>query len=70
VAELVATMEDAGVSVIFTDIGTPQSVAEAVAAETGADVVLVNDAQLPPDGSYLTLMRELAHAIAGALASQ
>ena len=69
VAELIETMEEAGVSVVFTDIGTPQSVAEAVADATGAEVVQLRLAQLPDDGSYVSFMRELARSITGALAS-
>ena len=68
IAELIETMEAAGVSVVFTDIGAPASLVQAVAEATGADVVPVNDAQLPDDGSYVSLMRELAQAITRALA--
>ena len=68
IAELIETMEAAGVSIVFTDIGAPAPLVQAVAEATGADVVPVNDAQLPDDGSYVSLMRERAQAITRALA--
>jgi ABC-type Zn uptake system ZnuABC Zn-binding protein ZnuA len=66
---VVDAMEEADVSVLFTDLGTSESVADAIAAETGAEVVRLHPAQLPAGGSYVEFMRELAQAISGALAS-
>lgn len=69
--ELAAISEqirDQGVTVIFTEIGTPQSVVDAIAGETGAQVVALPSHNLPADGSYFTFIRDIATAIAGALA--
>jgi zinc/manganese transport system substrate-binding protein len=57
-----------GVPAIFTEIGTPQTVVDAIASETGAKVVPLPSHNLPADGSYATFIREIAGAIAGALA--
>jgi zinc/manganese transport system substrate-binding protein len=66
-AQLVDTIRAQGVDAVFTEVGTPTSVADAVAAETGARLVDLQIVQLPEDGSYFTLIRDLARAIAGAL---
>jgi zinc/manganese transport system substrate-binding protein len=68
-ATITQLIRDEGVSVIFTEIGTPQSVADAIASETGVRVVELPSHTLPTDGSYETFIREIATAIAGALAS-
>lgn len=70
VAALISTMEEAGVSVVFTSIGTPQDIAEAVADAVGGEVVRLSMAHLPADGSYVSLIRDIAQAIAGALGDQ
>jgi len=62
-------IRDNGVTVIFTEIGTPQSVVDAIAGETGAQVVALPSHNLPADGSYVTFIRDIAGAIAGALAA-
>ncbi len=67
-AELTQQVRALGVPVIFAELGTPASVAEAIAAETGARVVKLATEQLPEDGSYVTFVRSLAQAIAEALA--
>jgi zinc/manganese transport system substrate-binding protein len=69
IAELVQTIRDLGAGVIFSDVGTPQSVAEAVAAETGADLVELDVARLPVGGTYADLMRGVAESVASALTS-
>ena len=69
IAELVEAIRAAGVSVVFSDVTTPPAVAEAVAAETGARIVLLAVEQLPPSGRYADLMREVAATIADALAA-
>jgi zinc/manganese transport system substrate-binding protein len=66
-AELADRIRSAGVGVVFTEVGTPQSVAESIAAETGATVVQLPGHTLPADGSYFTFIRGIAEAIAGAL---
>ena len=48
---------------IFTELGTPAAVVEAVAAETGAEVVELPTEQLPADGSYETFIRTIATRI-------
>lgn len=62
-------IRDEGVTVIFTEIGTPQSVVDAIAGETGVQVVALPSHNLPADGSYETFIRDIAAAIAGALAA-
>jgi zinc/manganese transport system substrate-binding protein len=67
-AELIETIRREDVPVIFVELGTPTSIAQAVAEETGADVVELPTEQLPADGSYETFIREIATHIADALA--
>ena len=69
IAELAQAIRGLGASVIFSDVGTPQSVAEAVAAETGADLVELDVARLPEGGTYADLMRGVAESVASALTS-
>jgi zinc/manganese transport system substrate-binding protein len=57
----------AGVPAIFSEIGTPEGVADAIADETGARVVEIGTHTLPNDGSYATFMREAAAAVADGL---
>lgn len=66
-AALKRTIEENNVKAIFTELGTPDNVAETIAAETGVRVVKLNAALLPPDGSYATFMRDIARTIAEAL---
>jgi zinc/manganese transport system substrate-binding protein len=56
-----------GVPAIFTEIGTPQAVVDAIAGETGVRVVPLPSHALPADGSYMTFIRDIATAVAGAL---
>jgi zinc/manganese transport system substrate-binding protein len=65
--ELAETIAAAGVTVIFAEIGTPRTVVEAIAAETGASVVELPSHNLPADGSYFTFIRDISGAIATAL---
>jgi len=67
IAELLEAIRAAGTTVVFGDVGTPPSVAEAVAAESGARLVELQVAQLPESGSYADLLRDIAAAVAGAL---
>jgi zinc/manganese transport system substrate-binding protein len=66
-ADLTATIRATRTPALFVEPGTPTSVADAVAAETGAQVIVLAAEQLPADGSYFTLMREVADTIASAL---
>jgi zinc/manganese transport system substrate-binding protein len=68
-AELVATVRAAGVDVVFTEAGTPTQIADVLASETGSRTVEVTLEQLPPDGSYESLIRDVATTIASALGS-
>jgi zinc/manganese transport system substrate-binding protein len=66
-AELRDKVREARVPTIFTEIGTPSDLADALADETGARVVEVGTHTLPEDGSYVTFMREVARTVAGGL---
>lgn len=67
-AAISETIREQGVPAVFTEIGTPQAVVDAIAGESGVQVVSLPSHTLPPDGSYFTFMRDIASAIAGALA--
>jgi zinc/manganese transport system substrate-binding protein len=62
-AALRRQVEEAGVPAIFTEVGTPAGVADAIADETGARVVEIDTVALPDDGSYETLIRNVAAAV-------
>ena len=66
-ADLRAAIEAAGVTAIFTEIGTPSSVVEAIGRETGAAVVLLPSHTLPADGTYASFIGQIATTIATAL---
>jgi len=66
-ADLRAAIEAAGVTVIFTEIGTPSAVVEAIGSETGAAVVQLPSHTLPADGTYASFIGQIATAIATAL---
>lgn len=68
-ADLMASIRDAGTTAVFTDVGTPQSVARAVADETGALLVELDVARLPEAGTYADLLREIAAQVTTALTS-
>ena len=55
------------VKVVFTELGTPAAVAAAVSRETDAWLVEINTHLVPEDGSYFTLMLNLAETIVEAL---
>jgi ABC-type Mn2+/Zn2+ transport system permease subunit/ABC-type Zn uptake system ZnuABC Zn-binding protein ZnuA len=67
-ADLRRQVQDAGVPAIFSDTGTPAGLADAIADETGARLVEISTHALPPDGSYITMMRDIAAAVDGGLA--
>lgn len=68
-AELKQVIASEKVGVIFSEAGTPDQVVEAIADETGADVVVLDTHLLPEDGTYDTFMTELVSAIVSALSS-
>ncbi len=55
------------VKAIFTELGTPQSVADAIGQDAGVKVVKLATHTLPEDGSYFTFLRNMAQAISDAL---
>ena len=67
-ADLRDKVSAAGIPTIFTELGTPDDVAEAVGDETGARVLQISTHTLPDDGSYFTFMRQAARAVADGLA--
>jgi len=67
IADLVEAIRETGVTAVFTDVTTPRSVADVVAAETGARIVPISVEQLPPSGRYADLVREIAATIASVL---
>ena len=68
-AELKDVIASEDVRVIFSEAGTPDQVVEAIAEETGVDVVELDTHLLPADGAYDTFMTELVSAIVSALSS-
>ena len=68
-AELKEKIEAEGVRVIFTEIGTPAAVVDALAAEAGVDVVELGTHNLPDDGTYRSFMLAIAEAIAAGLSA-
>ena len=66
-AALKAEIEEQGVQAIFTEIGTPAAVVEAIGRETGAEVVELPSHTLPDDGSYFSFIRQIGTAVADAL---
>ncbi len=55
------------VSVVFTELGTPQRTVDALAKEAKVRAVSLTTHSLPPDGSYFTFERSLADTITRAL---
>jgi zinc/manganese transport system substrate-binding protein len=66
-AALKAEIEEQGVEAIFTEIGTPAAVVEAISKETGVAGVELPSHTLPDDGSYFSFIRQIATAVAEAL---
>lgn len=67
-AELERMASEAGVAAVFTETGTPASVAEEVAAAVGVPLVELPSHDLPDDGGYAAYLTDLATRIADALA--
>ena len=55
------------VKAIFTEIGTPTQVAEAIGEETGVKVVDLASHKLPDDGTYATFLLEIADRVVAGL---
>ena len=55
------------VKVVFTEIGTPAKVAEALAKEANVKAVAIHTHLLPEDGSYFTMMNNLSTTITESL---
>lgn len=68
-ADLKSVIASEGVAVIFSEVGTPDRVVEAIADETGVDVVELDTHLLPDDGGYDAFMRDLVSTIVSALSS-
>ncbi len=66
-AALKTIIQDNHVTAIFTELGTPSTVARAIGTETGVQVVELSTHVLPSDGSYFTFMTNIANTIADAL---
>jgi zinc/manganese transport system substrate-binding protein len=62
-AALKTAVQENQVKAIFSEIGTPKSISDAIGAETGVKVVDLATHFLPTDGSYYTFMRSLAQTI-------
>jgi zinc/manganese transport system substrate-binding protein len=60
-------MSAVGTDVIFTEVGTPTDVVDAIASEAHARVVQLGTHNLPDDGTYRTFMRDIASVFASAL---
>jgi zinc/manganese transport system substrate-binding protein len=55
------------VKAIFTELGTSPAVVQAIAAQTGVEVVRLTTHALPADGSFSTFLVNLANTITNAL---
>jgi zinc/manganese transport system substrate-binding protein len=62
-ATLKVLIEEYQVKAIFTELGTPPSIAQAIGQETGVKVVELSTHTLPMDGSYISFMHGLAQTI-------
>lgn len=66
-SELVEAMRSQGVRAIFVEPQLSQKAARVIAAETGADIVVLDPLGSPPDRSYVDTMRENLGKMAEAL---
>ena len=66
-SELLEVTEAAGVRAIFSEVGTPQAVAEQVADEVGVPLVELPSHNLPETGGYQAYVVELATKVAAGL---
>jgi zinc/manganese transport system substrate-binding protein len=68
-AQLIEDIRANDVSAVFTEVGTPQAVAEAVASDSGVELVALSTSQLPDGGTYQDLIVDIATTVAGALSA-
>jgi zinc/manganese transport system substrate-binding protein len=66
-AEINKLIKENQVKAIFTELGTPKAVSEAIGKEAGVKVVELTTHNLPKDGSYFTFMRNLTQVIVDGL---
>jgi zinc/manganese transport system substrate-binding protein len=66
-SQLAGKIRDERVKAIFTELGTPPQVAQAIGAETGVKVIDLGTHNLPSDGKYSTFLIDNAKKIAAAL---
>jgi len=66
-AALKKLIQDNQVKAIFTELGTPPAVAEAIGKETSVKVVELITHSVPSDDSYFTFLRNLAQVIVDGL---
>lgn len=62
-AALKTLIQENQVKAIFSEVGTPVAISDAIGRETGVKVVMLSTHVLPSDGSYFTFMRNLAQTI-------
>ena len=62
-AALKTLIEANQVRAVFTELGTPKAVADAIGQETGVKVVELTTHSLPADGSYFTFIHNLTQVI-------
>ena len=55
------------VKAVFTELGTPPAVTDAIGKETGVKVIELTTHSLPDDGSYFTFMHNLTNVIVDGL---
>lgn len=66
-AELTEVASAAGVTAIFTEVGTPAQVAEQVASSVGVELIELPSHNLPDSGGYQAFVNDLATKIANGL---
>jgi len=66
-AALKVLIEENHVKAIFTELGTPKAVSDAIGNETGVKVIELTTHSLPADLSYFTFMRNLTQVIVDGL---
>lgn len=70
VARVIATIRQTRAPAIFTEVGTPKAVVDAISSDTGARVVPLNTHAVAADGSYASTMREMMTAIVTGLSAK
>jgi zinc/manganese transport system substrate-binding protein len=66
-AHLTDKIRKAHVPAMFAEIGTPRATVEAIASDTGTNVIELSTHNLPADGTYRSFMIDIATTIAKAL---